>query len=393
MGTRLGEITINTPKPLVCVGGRPFLEYILWNLGRHGIEEIIFSVGYIGDKIIEHFGDGRRFGVCIEYVVEQEPAGTGGALKLANDKLDKVFLVLNGDTLFDINYLDLALLQYRTASLGSIALRRVAASSSYGSVSLEGEHLTGFFEKAESGPGIISGGVYVLQRKTLDHLPSGPSSFEHDLFPVLAGSGQLTGKVYKGFFIDIGLPETLEQANSELSEWQRKPAVFFDRDGVLNIDYGYVHQPDKFHWIEGAQDAIKWFNDIGYLVVVLANQSGIGRGYYTEDHFLMFTKWVNDRLRSFGAHIDATYFCPHHPEAGKGDYKRVCGCRKPAPGLIDQALAEWNVDLKRSILIGDKEEDLRVAQARGIEGRLFQGGSLLDFVKTKIPLERNGVIH
>lgn len=161
----------------------------------------------------------------------------------------------------------------------------------------------------------------------------------------------------------------------------------------MNIDYGYVHQPYKFHWIEGAQDAIKWFNDIGYLVIVLTNQSGIGRGYYTEDHFLMFTKWVNDRLRSFGAHIDATYFCPHHPEAGKGDYKRVCGCRKPAPNLIDQALAEWNVDLKRSILIGDKEEDLRVAQARGIEGRLFQGGSLLDFVKTKIPLERNGVIH
>lgn len=222
-GSRLGRLTRETPKPMLTVGGRPFLEYVVWNLKRHGIIDLLFSVGYLHERIVEYFGDGSGFGVHIEYNVEDKPAGTGGALKLAKEKLNPIFLVLNGDTLMDINYLDLALAFHQTDALASIALRRTPGDvCRYGSVLLEGERIKAFLEKSDSGPGIVNGGVYVMRCEAIDYLSSGTSSLEQDLFPVLADQGQLCGKVFEGFFIDIGVPESLSKAELELPAWQRK---------------------------------------------------------------------------------------------------------------------------------------------------------------------------
>lgn len=369
------------------VGGKAFVEYLIWNLKRHGICQVLFSIGYLAEQFSSHFGTGAKFGVQVEYSIEQEPLGTGGALKLARQKLDSVFLVINGDTLFDINYLDLMLVAKRNESLATMALRVVDDTARYGRVGLEGERITTFYEKGASGLGVISAGIYLLQRESMSRLPSGPSSLENDLFPVLAQEGKLFGKTYRGLFIDIGLPETLAQANALAPAWFRKPVLFLDRDGVINIDYGYVHQPANFSWIEGAPETIKWFNDNGYLVIVLTNQAGIGRGYYTEEQFLQFTAWINQQLAGKGAHIDATYYCPHHPEAGKGKYLRSCECRKPLPGLIDQAVSEWEIDLQKSVLIGDKEKDILAGRARGLRGYLFPGGNLNRFVSRIIELD------
>lgn len=387
-GTRLGELTARTPKPLLPVGGRPFLEYVVWNLRRHGIGKILFSVGYLAEQIVGHFGDGSNYGVSIDYVIEREPAGTGGALLLAAQKLDEVFLVINGDTLFDLNYLDLALSLERNLALAAVALRFVPDAGRYGEVYLDGELIKGFSEKSKYGPGLVNGGVYVMRRDALVRLPRIPCSLECDLFPALAVEGELAGKSYNGFFIDIGLPESLREANLLVPRQQLKPAVFLDRDGVLNKDYGYVHTPEGFTWVEGAVEAVKWLNDNGYLVIVVTNQAGIARGYYTEEEFLAFTNWVNEQLRKAGAHIDATYYCPHHPTEGCGRYKKSCDCRKPAPGLINRALAEWDIDKRQSIMIGDKETDLLAAMAAGIRGTLFTGGNFFDFLLSTVVPEK-----
>ena len=164
---------------------------------------------------------------------------------------------------------------------------------------------------------------------------------------------------------------------------KKKPAIFFDRDGVLNVDRGFVHKPEDFEWTAGALEAIKWCNDNGYLVIVVTNQSGIARGYYSEDCFHRLTDWVNEGLHEIGAHIDATYFCPHHPEV-QGEYGIECTCRKPADGLIRRAIDEWNIDPDASLLIGDKEIDLEAAESAGIRGLLFQGENLLEFVQQKV---------
>lgn len=160
-----------------------------------------------------------------------------------------------------------------------------------------------------------------------------------------------------------------------------RPAAFLDRDGVLNVNHGYVHTPERFEWIEGAREAIRLLNNSGYLVIVVTNQSGIGRGYYDEASFHSLCTWVDKELAAVGAHIDATYFCPNHPEHGIGPYKTASNDRKPAPGMLERAAAEWSIDKRTSFLIGDKLSDMQAADAFGISGHLFTGGNLLEFVR------------
>jgi D,D-heptose 1,7-bisphosphate phosphatase len=381
LGTRLGDLTRQTPKPLLPIKGVPFLEYLLWNLKRYGITKILLSVGYLSTEIIKNFGNGKDHGISIDYVIEEKPAGTGGALWLAREKLDEIFLVLNGDTLFDINYFDLILLLEREASQAAVALSHVPDKARFGDIHLDKNRIISFNEKSGTGEGFINGGVYALRREVLEQVSKIPCSLEKDVFPILASEGKIVGKPYQGFFIDIGLPESFQEAGKILPFWKKKPAVFLDRDGVINVDKVYVHRPKDFLWIEGASEGIKWLNDRGYLVIVITNQAGIARGYYSEKEFLEFSNWINEQLQHFGAHIDATYYCPHHPTEGIGKYRRICNCRKPAPGLIKSALEVWDINTQKSIVIGDKESDLKAAEAAGLNKAFFKGGNFLVSVK------------
>ncbi|MEN6568228.1 MAG: D-glycero-beta-D-manno-heptose 1,7-bisphosphate 7-phosphatase [Veillonellales bacterium] len=159
-----------------------------------------------------------------------------------------------------------------------------------------------------------------------------------------------------------------------------KPAVFFDRDGVLNIDHGYVYRSEDFEWMPGAIAAIKHFNDQGCLVFVITNQSGIARGYYTEQDFQKLNEFMERELAKHNARIDAFYYCPHHKDGIIPQYTKDCTCRKPQPGMLLKAMEEWPVDKDQSILIGDKPSDMEAAQAAGIPGYLYQGSNLYDFV-------------
>lgn len=160
----------------------------------------------------------------------------------------------------------------------------------------------------------------------------------------------------------------------------KRPAVFLDRDGVLNEDLGYVYEPSRFKWLPGAVDAVKWLNERGYLVIVVTNQSGIARGLYTEAQFQALNKWMLAELERNGAHIDAVYHCPHHPTAGKGRYKVECDCRKPGTGMLKQAAVDFAIDLEKSVLVGDSQRDLDAGQAFGVRTLHFTGGHLKDFL-------------
>ena len=158
--------------------------------------------------------------------------------------------------------------------------------------------------------------------------------------------------------------------NSQGDEMKR-PAIFFDRDGVLNEDSGYVFEIGQLKWIEGAREAVKLANDAGYFVFVVTNQSGVARGFYEETHVEALHQWMQDDLAKIGAHIDAFEYCPYHPEAAIERYRQASPRRKPAPGMINELLGRFPVDVSRSILIGDKPTDLEAAQAAGIRGYLF----------------------
>jgi len=146
-----------------------------------------------------------------------------------------------------------------------------------------------------------------------------------------------------------------------------KPAVFLDRDGVINKDNGYVSERDDFEFIEGSIEACIEFQKKGYLVVVITNQSGIARGLFTEEQFNTLTEWMDWSMSDRGVDLDAIYYCPHHSEEGKGEFKIDCDCRKPKPGMLINAIEDLNIDIEASILIGDKVSDLQAGIAAGVK--------------------------
>lgn len=161
-----------------------------------------------------------------------------------------------------------------------------------------------------------------------------------------------------------------------------RPALFLDRDGVLNEDRGYVHRWEDFRWIPGARETVAAFNRAGWLVIVVTNQSGVGRGYYTEDDVHALHERMRADLADAGARIDAFYHAPQHPDAEHAAYRHPDPpLRKPNPGMILQALADWPIDRATSLLIGDKPSDLEAALRAGIRGVLFEGGDLRVFLE------------
>ena len=390
-GTRLGELTRHTPKPLVPIGDdATFLDILIEQVARQGFDDIILLAGHLGRTFVERY-EGRRCGNAVMRVlVEPAPLGTGGALVSAREILAPQFLLLNGDSYFDINMRALTLEAAGHEAL--IALHRVADPSRYGTVELDGDKVRRFREKSPdaSGPALINAGIYVLRPSILDGIGSLPCSIEHDFFPRLAAEGRLAGAVRENYFVDIGLPETLQAHRPVLLNLRTRPAAFLDRDGILNADHGYVHRPDQVEWISGAKEGVRLLNDLGYRVVVVTNQAGVGRGYYREEDVIDLHSWMQDELTVRGAFIDAFYYCPDHPDACVEKYRRNSANRKPSAGMIVQAISDLHIRRNGSFLVGDKETDMEAARGAGIPGFLFAGGNLAAFLKDCVlPLARD----
>ncbi|GLP96558.1 D-glycero-beta-D-manno-heptose 1,7-bisphosphate 7-phosphatase [Paraferrimonas sedimenticola] len=166
-----------------------------------------------------------------------------------------------------------------------------------------------------------------------------------------------------------------------------KKAIFLDRDGVINKDLGYVARVDDFHFIEGVFEACRQLKDMGYLLVLVTNQSGIARGYYSEVDFHTLTEWMDWNFVDKGVEFDGIYFCPHHPTKGKGDYLQDCDCRKPKPGMFNSAQEFLKIDMSQSVVLGDKLSDLQAGEAAGVAIRVLalSGQELSEAEKAQAP--------
>jgi D,D-heptose 1,7-bisphosphate phosphatase len=390
-GSRLGALTSETPKPILSVGGRPFLDYLLDEASRYGFTRALLLCGYRSDDIRAAYEGRVVRGMKVETAVEPTPAGTAGALLQAANRLDDLFFLVNGDSLYDCNWLALcpsapaaATWQARMILAGGIG------GSRYGRVELAGGSVRAFTPAGESEQP-INAGIYLMRKAILESIRSSPCSLEKDVLPGLAARGLLEGRILHGPFIDIGIPDDFARAQSFVPEIVRRPAAFLDRDGVLNEDLGYVHRPDQFRWIEGAREAVRWLNDSGYFVFVVTNQAGVARGYYDEEAVQSLHLWMNAELQTSGAHIDGFEYSPHHPEGTIERYRGISDLRKPGPGMLKKLMAEWPADPAGSLLIGDRETDIQAAAAAGIRGHLFAGGDLLAFVRRHVP-ERQRIL-
>lgn len=165
-------------------------------------------------------------------------------------------------------------------------------------------------------------------------------------------------------------------------------AVFFDRDGTLNVDVKYLHRVEDFIWIDGAKEAIKLCNDFGYIVIIITNQSGIARGYYDENAVLELHSWMQKELGKIGAHLDDIFYCPHHVDGVIEKYKRQCDCRKPATGMLEAAIKKYDISRNTSFFVGDAETDMKCAKNAGVTGIRYTGGNLLELVKNFVEVPK-----
>jgi D-glycero-D-manno-heptose 1,7-bisphosphate phosphatase len=371
------------------VAGRPFLEHTIAHLARFGVQEILLLAGFEGARVQDRYEGARLFGADVSVMVEPEPLGTGGALSFAAARLREQFFLCNGDTFFDADLVPLIRTLDDSEWSAALLLREVESGARYGCVELDAAGaIRTFSEKPEADkPALVNAGCYLIRRdRVLPEIERLPCSIETDIFPKLLARRGLRGVPAEGYFIDIGIPESLAAARDELQERRRRPAAFLDRDGVLNEDAGYTHRPDQLVWMPGALDAVRSLNRAGYYVFVVTNQAGIARGYYDEGAVRRLHLHMQEQLIAHGAHIDAFYFCPHHPDGVVKELAVTCRCRKPGPGLLEQAAQDWPIDLDRSFLVGDKDSDMDAARAFGIDGvRFVPGGpSLLDLVSGEV---------
>lgn len=364
-GTRLAHVVPDVCKPMAPVACRPFLRFIMDQLAAAGFDHVIVADGYRREQIEDFFGSAYR-GMAIEYSPEDTPLLTGGAVKraLGRCRSDWVF-VLNGDTWLDVDFaaMEAAAADAPEGTSAVIAVKRMRDFERYGTVDVDaGGALTAFHEKRPCEEGLINAGVYLLRGDALDGMPE-KFSLESEYFERVVGDRALRAVECDGGFIDIGVPGDYELAQTMLAPLAKSwKLAMFDRDGTINVDTGHLHEPEKLELIPSTIEIMRGYSDDpDCKVVVVTNQAGIAKGLYTEADMRRLHRYMEDELERFGVHVDAWYFCPHHP-----DFTGPCVCRKPAPGMLLAAMRDYDAESCKCVMYGDMPSDEAAARGAGV---------------------------
>ena len=393
-GTRLAERLCGRPKPLVDIGGVPLLQRQLRALRDGGVTDVLLLVNHAADQIAAFVAGVADEAMRVTLIDDGEPRGTAGALVQTLDHLAQRFLVVYGDTLFDV---DLAhFWQAHAGSGADVSLFLHPNDHPFDSdlVELDDTRRVVALHAAPHDPvaclpNLVNAALYVIERDAIAFWrdADAPSDIARDLFPAMLRRGlHLRGHVSFEYIKDIGTPKRLDKAAAQLRAGvvararrdMPQQAVFLDRDGTMNALRGHLAQAEGFDLLPGVGTAVRRLNDAEYRVVVVTNQPVLARGGATPAQLRRIHGRLEALLGRDGALVDRIYHCPHHPDAGfPGEVaalKIVCNCRKPAPGMVDQACSELNIDLSRSWLIGDSTADIALAHLRGITSVLVCTG-------------------
>lgn len=399
-GTRISELFPDIPKPLIPIDGIPVLEREVCSLASQGFRDIILTVSYLHEKIEEHFGDGSKWGVKIEYFVENTPLGNAGALFKLDLKED--FLLLNADAMFDVDFN--RFVDFHKQHGGLVTLFTHPNSHPYDSGLLIADKngaVEQWLAKEDSRPEYyrnrVNAGLHVINPSVLEL--SGIDAdkvgavgengkpikvdLDRQLLKPLAGTGRMFCYDSPEYVKDMGTPERYDAVCEDYKAGRvsgknlqnKQKAVFLDRDGTINKYVGFLRNIDEFELLDGAADAIKKINASGYLAIVITNQPVIARGEVSFEELERIHNKMETLLGKKGAYLDAIYFCPHHPHKGyegeRPELKFDCDCRKPKPGMLLKAAQDFNIDLAQSWMIGDGENDIRAGQNAGCQTALI----------------------
>jgi len=369
LGTRLRSAVPDLPKCMAPVAGKPFLSFVIDSLRMQGVQRFVFSLGYKAEVIQQYLKDDYP---SLDYAcaIETTPLGTGGAIKYALEHcLAEDVIIANGDTLFEVRLDDMLHLHTLNQSVCTLALKPMQHFDRYGVVELD-EHnrILSFKEKQYYEEGLINGGLYLLKKANfLEHDFPEVFSFEKDFLEKFTALSPFYGCIQDGYFIDIGIPQDFEKAQSDLKpqpldlekvnpEW----TLFLDRDGVINDEQvgSYVLNWEGFHFSAGVLEAMPVLSGKFGKIIIISNQRGVGRGLMTEEDLKNIHKRLVSEVEKAGGRIDHILYCT--------EKDNTCFFRKPNPGMALQARKLFpEIDLKKTIMVGNKPSDMRFGRAAG----------------------------
>lgn len=406
-GTRIASVANDVPKPMINICGKPILEHQIDNLKACGLTDIILVIGYLGEKIKDYFGDGSRFGVCIEYFIEDHPLGTAGAL-FKMTQLTEDFLLLCGDVIIDVDFNRFIAFHKEKkawASLvahpnghpydSSLLVTKIEAPKTAGGMPVDTHQVICWMAKEDERlyyKNRVNAGIELISPELLketmkNFVPRHPETpdkidLDRDVLKINIGSGRIYAYDTPEYVKDMGTPDRFFEVENDIKTGKvhahnlknRQKAIFLDRDGTINKMVGFITKPEQFELLPGVAKAIKAINKSGYLAIVITNQPVIARGDCTFEQLQTIHNKMETELGKEGAFVDAIYVCPHHTDKGfsgeRPEYKCDCDCRKPKPGLLLQAAKDFNIDLSQSYMIGDSDGDVRAGENAGVKGAI-----------------------
>lgn len=423
-GTRISELFPDIPKPLIPIDGVPVLEREIISLRDQGFTEIILTVSYKAEQIEKYFSDGSQLGVKVDYFVEDTPLGNAGALvkMRAEGKLNGDFLLLNADSIFDVDFN--RFVNYHKVKGGLVTLFTHPNNHPYDSgliISDREGRVQKWLTKEDKRPqwykNRVNAGLHVINAQVLDNLIKDADKIgtvdqltgkpikvdlDRQILKPLCGSEQMYCYDSPEYVKDMGTPERFSQVCDDFKAGRvhaknlknKQKAIFLDRDGTINKYVGFLRNIDDLELLPGVAEAIKWINNSGYLAIVVTNQPVIARGEVTFEQLDKIHNKMETLLGEKGVYLDAIYFCPHHPDKGfEGEIPELkieCDCRKPKPGMLLKAAEDFNIDLGSSWMVGDGKNDIKAGQNAGCStalignddyGQNMTVDSLLDFTE------------
>ena len=396
-GTRLASRLNGRPKPLVSVCGVPLLERQLTQLAQQGVTQAVVLVNHQAEQI-RSFLSSRVFPLEIIVIDDGEPRGTAGAVIGCADLLAERFLVIYGDTLFDIDIGAMLRIHEQTEAQATLLLHPNDHPADSDLVEVDDDgRILGFHAYPhpldEALPNLVNAAFYVVERSLIEaHTAlATPADFAKDLFPSAVRDGsRIQGYRSLEYIKDLGTPARLDKVERHLMSGvvararraEPQSAVFVDRDGTLNWLRDYVRNAEEFELLPGVAESMRRLNAAEWRVVVITNQPVLARGECSFAEMRRIHAKMDSELGRHGAYVDGLYLCPHHPDGGfpgeVSTLKVVCDCRKPKAGLIERAIADMNINRSTSFFIGDSWRDMAAARNAGITSVLVQTGEAHD---------------
>lgn len=354
-GSRINRYTKKIPKPLIKFGKISFVKHLMNYYSKYNFSNIYLLAGYKGALIKKKYNNKLINLIPIKCIVEKKKLGTAGALSQLKNKINNDFLLINGDSFSTLNIDNFINRPIKKKQFGTIL---VTHNKYYkNNNKLSNLSLDKFSKLNINGGKLMNAGVYYFKKQFLNIIKNKCLSLEDDILPGLIKHNKFQGYLCNEYFIDIGTYINLKKAKKTLPPIFKKPAAFFDRDGVINEEKNYVYKKEQFIFKKNVLKAIKFLNNKNIYVFIITNQAGIAKGYYSEEQFFKLQKFIKFFLVSKKIYINDIRYCPYHKNGIIKKFKKVSEFRKPGNLMICDLFNNWSIIRNKSFMIGDKPTD------------------------------------